>query len=77
MTPIPPPGSPGARLVIHYLNEPHFHRSHPDDDMRPACDPKRIRGTLVMHTSVTREGVGPCRLCWPETTEGGNGSPTP
>jgi|FLYL01.1.fsa_nt_gi hypothetical protein len=56
---------PSDSLVVTYMSEPHYHRSHPDDDLRPACQPSRIRGTLAIRLEAERRGESPCLRCWP------------
>jgi hypothetical protein len=58
---------PADRLVLSYLGEAHYHRRKPDDDERPVCQPKRLRGVLAQRFKVERDGQDPCPLCWPET----------
>ena len=60
--------TPNERLVISYMSEDHYHRSHPDDELRPACRPDRIRGVVAIRTQAERRGQTPCRLCWPDET---------
>lgn len=56
---------PTESLVISYLNEPYYHRGHPDSDLRPACTPERIRGVMAIRVLVERRGQKPCPQCWP------------
>ena len=56
------------RFVLSYMSEDHYHRIDSDDDMRPACEPERIRGVLAIRTQVERRGQTPCPRCWPENT---------
>lgn len=58
---------PTESLVLSYMSEHHYHRSHPDDDLRPACRPERIRGVLAIRTEVERRGQTPCPECWPNS----------
>lgn len=51
-------------LVVSYMSEPHYHRSHLDDDRRPACQPARIRGTLAIRRQEEQRGITPCPQCW-------------
>lgn len=53
-------------LVVSYMSEPHYHRGHPDDDLRPACQPTRIRGVLAIRIQAERLGQTPCPECWPQ-----------
>jgi hypothetical protein len=57
---------PTGSLVVSYMSEPHYHRSHPDDDLRPACQPTRIRGALAIRIQAERRRQTPCPLCWSE-----------
>lgn len=57
---------PTDSLVITYMNESHYHRSRPDDDLRPVCQPDRIRGVLAIRIQIERWGQTPCPECWPE-----------
>jgi hypothetical protein len=57
---------PADTLVISYMSESHFHRGHPDDDLRPVCQPDRIRGVLAIRIQAERWGQTPCPECWPE-----------
>lgn len=57
---------PTDSFVISYMSEDHYHRSHPDDDQRPVCQPKRLRGVLAIRTQAERRGQTPCPDCWPE-----------
>lgn len=54
------------RFVLSYMSEDHYHRIDSDDEMRPACEPERIRGVLAIRTQVERRGQTPCPRCWPE-----------
>jgi hypothetical protein len=56
---------PTESLVLSYLGEPYYHRSHPDDDLRPACRPGRIRGVMAIRIQAERLGQKPCPECWP------------
>jgi hypothetical protein len=58
---------PEDRLVISYLGEAHYHRSMPEDELRPACRPTRMRGVLSMRVRAERAGQIPCPECWPES----------
>jgi hypothetical protein len=58
--------APVDRLVLSYLGEDHYHRRHADDDLRPVCQPKRLRGVLVHRLRLEREGQSRCPACWPE-----------
>ena len=58
------------RLVLSYLGETVYHCPHPDDDQRPLCNPKRIRGVPQMRVRAERYGLSACPKCWPEATEG-------
>lgn len=60
--------APADRLVLSYQGEPHYHQSHHDDDLRPVCQPKRIRGVLANRLKLERDGQSPCPACWPETS---------
>jgi hypothetical protein len=57
---------PEERLVLSYLGEAHYHRPSPDDQDRPACTPKRMRGVTAMRVLVERDGQTPCPTCWPD-----------
>ncbi|HUP15655.1 MAG TPA: hypothetical protein VM848_06365 [Acidimicrobiia bacterium] len=61
---IPVPGGPSARLVVSYFGDPHHHRSYPQDDRKPFCDPTRIHGVLIMYHRAQRENLTPCPKCW-------------
>ena len=54
------------RFVLTYMSEDHYHRIDPDDEMRPACAPERIRGVLSIRTQAERRGQTSCPRCWPE-----------
>ena len=58
--------TPSERLVISYMDDDHYHREHPDESSRPACDAKRIRGVPAIRTEAERRGQTPCPKCWPE-----------
>ncbi|HUG08367.1 MAG TPA: hypothetical protein VMP13_05670 [Acidimicrobiia bacterium] len=60
------PNRPSDSLVLSYLGEENYPRSHPDDDLRPLCRPRRIRGVMAIRMDVERRGLGPCPDCWPE-----------
>jgi len=60
------PESPPDRLVLSYMGDSTYHRSHRDDDLRPACRPERIRGVMSMRFHAERDGRRPCVLCWPD-----------
>lgn len=55
---------PIDRLTLVYLGEDVYHRSHADDDLRPACTPKRMRGVLTMTVRAANRGLSPCPRCW-------------
>lgn len=57
---------PTESLVLSYMSEQHYHRTHPDDDLRPACRPERIRGVVAIRSEVERKGQTPCPECWPK-----------
>lgn len=57
---------PQDRLVLSYMGEPHYHRPSDEDQVRPACQPKRMRGVTAMRVLAERDGQTPCPLCWPE-----------
>lgn len=64
------------RLVLSYMGEDIYHRSTEDDDLRPACQPARIRGVPTMRVSAERRGLRACPLCWasqPGSTADSNG----
>lgn len=54
------------RIVLSYLGEDHYHQRDSDDDMRPACQPQRIRGVTAIRTEAERRGQTPCPKCWPD-----------
>lgn len=54
------------RLVISYMTDDHYHREHPDEASRPACQPTRIRGVIAIRTEAERRGQTACPQCWPE-----------
>jgi hypothetical protein len=58
--------TPVERLVISYMDDDHYHREHPDEASRPACETKRIRGVAAIRTQAERRGQTPCPKCWPE-----------
>lgn len=62
--------SPPDRLVLFYLGDTHYHRGDPEDGLRPACRPERIRGVTAMRVRAERDGLAPCPLCWPELDPG-------
>lgn len=55
---------PDDRFVLNYMSEDHYHRSHPDDDLRPVCHPTRLRGVMTIRTEAERRGLSPCPECW-------------
>jgi hypothetical protein len=57
--------SPTDSLVLSYMSESHYHRCHPDDDLRPVCRPKRIRGVMAIRIQAERWGQTACPECWP------------
>ena len=63
---------PTDRLTLVYLGEGVYHRSHADDDLRPACTPTRMRGVLTMTVRAARRGLTACRRCWPENERDGS-----
>lgn len=58
--------TPSERLVLSYMEDDSYHREHPDDRSRPACDPTRTRGVPAIRTEAERRGQTPCPKCWPE-----------
>lgn len=56
--------TPSERLVISYMDDDHYHREHPAETSRPACDPKRIRGVPAIRTQAECRGQTPCPECW-------------
>lgn len=58
--------APSERIVISYMNEEHYHRSDPNDELRPACRPDRIRGVVAIRTQAERRGQTACPRCWPK-----------
>lgn len=58
--------APLERLVISYMSDDHYHREHPDETSRPACDVTRIPGVMAMRAQAERRGQTPCPECWPE-----------
>lgn len=58
--------NPNERLVISYMGEEHYHREDPGKELRPACEPARIRGVPAIRTQVERRGQKPCPKCWPD-----------
>lgn len=60
------PNRPAESLVLSYLGERNYHRSHPEDDLRPLCQPRRIRGVLAIRMDVERRGLSACPDCWPK-----------
>lgn len=61
--------APTERLVLSYMGEPHYHRPSPDDDLRPACEPTRLRGVPAMRVTAERWGQTPCPRCWPPSPD--------
>lgn len=54
------------RIVLSYLGDDHYHASLPDDDLRPVCQPERIRGVPAIRSEAERRGQTPCPSCWPD-----------
>lgn len=63
---------PSDRLTLVYLGEDVYHRSHDDDDLRPACTPRRMRGVLAMRVRAEHRGLTACPRCWQERHPSGS-----
>lgn len=64
------------RLVLSYMGEDIYHRGAEGDDLRPACQPARIRGVPTMRVSAERRGLRACPRCWaslPDSVPTSNG----
>ncbi len=57
---------PHDRLVLAYFGDRFYHRGSVDDDQRPACAPRRIRGVPMMRVFARRDGLQPCPDCYLE-----------
>lgn len=58
--------TPSERLVLSYLGEKTYHKASQEDDLRPVCEPRRIRGVPMMRVFAERDGLDPCPRCWPD-----------
>lgn len=61
------------RLVLSYLGDDFYHRSSDEDDLRPACQPMRIRGVPMVRQRAERQGQSPCQRCWPASDAASDG----
>lgn len=52
------------RLVLSYMGQDTYHRGAEGDDLRPGCQPTRIRGIATMRIDAERCGLRACPLCW-------------
>lgn len=59
------PDLPTDRLVLSYMGDDHYHRSHDEDNLRPVCRPTRIRGVVAIRFEAEKRGQEPCPECWP------------
>lgn len=64
----PQVGKLGGFALFYTGTDPHYHRPHPENQNRPACEPAREPGVLTTMMRAKDTGLIVCSECWPDET---------